>query len=56
MKDLKYKVYIEWLNYWNEVTDKDLVAAFISENWAKKFVESTSLDDVFARFKIEHDA
>lgn len=51
--ELKYKVYIEWFNYWNEVQSKDLVAEFISENWATRFMESVELDDRFSRFKVE---
>ena len=54
--ELKYKVYIEWFNYWNEVTSKDLVAEFISENWANHFMESTMIDDRFSRFKMEYEA
>ena len=52
---LKYKVYIEWFNYLNEVQGKDLVATFISEHWAKHFLESTIIDDRFSRFIIESE-
>lgn len=55
MKDLKYKVYIEWINYLNDVNGKDLVAAFISENWAKHFTETQTIDTDICRFVIEHE-
>lgn len=54
--ELKYKVYIEWFNYLNEVQSKDLVAEFISENWANHFMESVIIDDRFSRFKMEYEA
>lgn len=54
---LNYKVYIEWVNYWGEVTQKDLIAAFWSEGWAKHFVESIKKDDdTLTRYVIEYEA
>lgn len=37
-KSLKVKVYMEHLNYRNEVNDRTLIAAFRTKNWADKFV------------------
>ncbi len=52
-KVLTVKVYIEWFNYEGKVQSKDLIAEFRSENWAKHFVETITIDDRFSRLVIE---
>ncbi len=39
-KDLKVKVYMETINYVGEITERNLIAAFRSNNWAKDFIDN----------------
>ena len=39
MRDAKTKVYMEFLNYKGDVTDRTLIAEFRSEGWADAFIE-----------------
>ena len=39
-KDLAIKVYMDSVNYRNEIIDHVLIATFKSENWAKDFIEN----------------
>ena len=38
-KNLGVKVYLEYTNFWGEVTDSELIAQFRNMNWAKNFIE-----------------
>ena len=49
------KVYMEWVNYLGEVQSKELIATFISINWAKRFLENSKdeVDGKYTRLVIE---
>ena len=58
MKGAKAKVYMEFLNYKGDVTDRDVIAEFCHENWAKSFIKHEEesreyLCDNFTRLVME---
>ena len=43
MKGAKAKVYMEFINYMGDVTDRELIAEFCHENWADSFIKKACL-------------
>lgn len=37
----KVKVYLDWINYKGDVTERVLIAEFRNRDWARRFVEET---------------
>ena len=55
MKKNTIKVYMEWVNYLGEIQSRELIAEFISENWARHFIETSkdAVDGKFTKLVIE---
>lgn len=54
--NMKYKVYMVWSNYEGKEQSRDLIASFVSEVWAKHFIETAGdeyQDNKFCKLIIE---
>jgi hypothetical protein len=55
-KEMNVKIYMEFINHWDEVTDSVLVAQFRTMGWARNFIEEIKKieeTDKTIRFRIE---
>lgn len=53
---MKYKVYMVWSNYEGKEQSREFIASFVSEAWAKHFIETAGdeyQDNKFCKLIIE---
>lgn len=53
-KTQKVKVYMDFINYWGEVTNSTLLAEFLNMGWAKIFIEQAKkIEDKTTKIRVE---